>query len=551
MRSQIQRLRELIPEAQTEAEARQLIAKIANISRQYRLKNGQGVALTPALQAKEIDPEYRLRPHINLLSERVAHAVREVERGRSQRLIVSMPPRAGKSTLTSQWTPLWLLRRHPEWSVVMTSYDPQLTIKWARNMRTIIEDRPELGIALKRDAGAGGHWDTEEGGGMYATGVGGALTGRGARVLIIDDPIADFVGAHSPRIRQSLWNWWLTVAQTRLEPPYLILVTMTRWHQDDFVGRILSNEYEGDPREWTQVVLPAIADNSEDVLGRSEGEPLLSPLLEETPDEAVARWGSVKAQVGGYTWSGMYQQRPAPQKGAIFDAGWWRFWTSDPSKATPDGIIEYVNPSEDLKDARWIDSWDMAFRGGTDDSDWVVGQRWAKKGANRYLIAQRRDRWTFTQTLKEIQDWAKPNNQLLSPWGHLVHERLIENTANGPAIMNVLHDQVSGLKPVNPHASKEARARAVTPEVESGNVYLPLPSDPGNGWVNDLLSELRNFPFDAHDDQVDALTQALNEMRPGGTGGVTVPGQQKRATTRTQLPRNIAAAANTGFKRGY
>jgi predicted phage terminase large subunit-like protein len=367
-------------------------------------------------------------------------------------------------------------------------------------------------------------------------------------VLIIDDPISDFTAAHSPRIRQNLWNWWLSVAQTRLEPPYLVLVTMTRWHEDDFVGRLLSKDFEGDPKDWDRLVLPALADSTDDILGREEGEPLFSPLLQEDRNQALDRWSDVKRAVGTYTFSAMYQQRPAPQAGAIFNMEWWRYWTVDPSRETTDGQVLYMTPDK-LGSGQWVDSWDLAFKGGGADTDWVVGQRWTKVSANRFLVAQARGRWTFTQTLAQMKKWAETDNDMRSPYGRHVHERLIENTANGPAIMDVLHSKISGLKPVNPHASKEARARAVTPEIESGNVYLPHPNDPGNEWVNDLISELRNFPFDSHDDQVDALTQALAYLRETGGGGITVPGQASSATSRTQMPRNIAAAANTGFRR--
>jgi predicted phage terminase large subunit-like protein len=551
LRRQVAHLRELAADTESPAEAREVISRIAQLNRRFRTQNASPTSPSPIHLAHQIDPGYQVRPHLQLLNDQIVNAVRDVERGQSRQLAVSMPPRAGKSTMTSNWAPLWLLQRHPEWSVVMTSYDGGLTSTWARNMRHTIEDHPDLGVALKRDGGAGGKWNTVEGGGMYTVGIGGALTGRGARVLIIDDPISDFSAAHSPRIRQNLWNWWLSVAQTRLEPPYLVLVTMTRWHEDDFVGRLLSKDHEGDPADWERVVLPALADSKDDILGREEGEPLFSPLLQEDRNQALDRWADVKRAVGTYTFSAMYQQRPAPQEGAIFNMGWWRYWSSDPSRATPDGQVVYFKPGE-MHAAQWVDSWDLTFKGGGTTGDWVVGQRWVKAQANRYLVAQRRGRWTFTQTLAEIQEWAKADNDLASPYGRFVHERLIENTANGPAIMDVLHEKISGLKGINPHASKEARARSVTPEIESGNVYLPHPDDPGNEWVLDLLGELRNFPYDAHDDQVDALTQALAYLRSSGTGGLTVPGRTQdngMGPLGRQTRPSITRAATTGFRR--
>jgi predicted phage terminase large subunit-like protein len=221
----------------------------------------------------------------------------------------------------------------------------------------------------------------------------------------------------------------------------------------------------------------------------------------------------------------MYQQRPAPAKGAIFDSGWWRFWTSNQSRETADGRVVYLDPSA-IVGGEWLDSWDMAFK-GVSDSDWVVGQRWVRHRANRFLVAQVRGRWSFTQSIAAMKRWAVTDNPFSSPCGHLVHERLVEEKANGVAIIDTLKNEITGLKPINPVTGKEARARAITPEVESGNVYLPHPGDPGNEWVTDLLSELRNFPHDTSDDQVDALTQALNKLRIGARGQVTVPGSDK------------------------
>jgi predicted phage terminase large subunit-like protein len=535
-------LRSAAKNATSDNEMRAVISRIASITRTARIQSGIGLPTTPLLQAQEIDPRFRRRAHLDYLSDRLANAVRDVEGGQNRMLAVSMPPRAGKSTLLSLYSPLWLLRRHPEWSVVLSSYDPALATGWARSIRFLIEDRPELGIALARDNGAQASWATVEGGGMYSVGIGGALTGRGARVLVIDDPVKDFVDAHSPRQREQLWNWWLTVAQTRLEPPYLVLAVMTRWHEDDFIGRLFSNEHEGDPRRWERISLPAIADRQDDVLGRKIGEPLISPLLRETPEQAVERWGEVKQAVGTYTFSAMYQQRPAPAKGAIFDSNWWRYWTTNQSRATLDGRVIYLDPSS-LISGKWLDSWDASFD-SPEGGSYVVGQRWVRWQADRFLISQQRGRWSFTQTLTKMEQWAWTNDPGLSPCGHLVHERLVEKKANGAAIIDTMRSKVSGLKPVNPTASKEARARAITPEVESGNVYLPHPADPGNEWVTELLSELRNFPHDATDDQVDCLTQALGHLRQQGRGLITVPGHSNGRPARV-IPQNRAAAANT------
>ncbi len=543
-------LRELAKKVTTNEEAQAITRRVAQLSRSFRIRTGIGLPETPIAQALELDPDFQVRPHLEYLSNRLARAVRDVERGQNRRIAVSMPPRAGKSELVSKKTPLWLLRRHPEWKIVQAAYDGSLTAAWATSVRQTIEENPRLGIALGPGR-AGRRWETLEHGGIFTTSVRGGLTGRGARVLIIDDPVKDFVDAHSVTMRENAWNWWLSVAQTRLEPPFLVLVVMTRWHEDDFVGRLLSADHEGNPADWERIVFPAIA-NEHDQLGREPGDPLYSPIIRnETREKALDRWTDTKRAVGTYVFSAMYQQQPAPAKGAIFDVGWWRYWTLDPDKATEDGRIVYVEPGL-FTGGQWCDSWDTSFKStGVGDSDFVVGQRWVRQGANRYLIAQQRGRWSFTQTIKQMKTWARNDDPYASPFGHLVHDRLIEDRANGSAIIDTLREQIAGLKPINPTVSKEARARAITPEIESGNVYLPLPSDDGNEWVQDLLSELRNFPHDAADDQVDSLTQALSYLRQGGRGGITVPGSRPNKSGRGyQVPRDLARAALSDLQRG-
>lgn len=473
---------------------------------------GTGAAHVPSpmAQATTADPGYRTRPHLTHVSDVIADAVRDVENGKSRRLILAMPPRSGKSTLTTQHAPAWILRQHPDWPIALVSHDPTLAISWGRQIRRWVEDGHVGDVQIAPDAGAVSEWQTTVGGGVLSRSTRGSMTGRGARVMLIDDPHKDFVEAHSATERQRVWDWWLTVAQTRLEPPSLVACVMTRWHDDDLVGRLISGEHEGDPDEWTVVRIPAIAEE-DDPLGRALGDPLLSPLLEETREEALQRWGDVKRAVGTYAWSALYQQRPAPSSGSIFDVSWWRYWTRDPARVTDDGRVVLL---PDLGRAYHVESWDMAFK-DTKASDFVVGQRWARLGAKRYLLDQTRGRWAFTETTRRVVEFSAPGTM----------KRLIEDKANGTAVLDTLREVVDGLVAVNPRDGKEVRARSITPEVEAGNVLLPHPSEAA--WVADLLSELRNFPHDAHDDQVDAMTQALADMRRAVVGKI---GNPTRAT---------------------
>lgn len=490
----------------------------------------KGLALpkTPLHQAQDIDDGYRNRPHLDYLSDRLAQAVTDVEQGTDRRIVISMPPRSGKSFLTSQFLPLWLLRRHPEWKVGMISHDVTLSVSWARGVRRLIDTHPELGIKIAPDAGAAAEWETTSGGGILSRSVGGAITGRGFKALIMDDVVKDFVAAHSQTQRQSVWDWWTSTASTRLEPPSLVIAIGTRWHEDDYIGRLLSHDTDGDPDLWEEIRFPALAETG-DVLGRSPGQPLLSPLIDETEEEALARWATVKRSVGSYTWAALYQQRPAPATGAIFDMAWMRYWTTDPGKVTDDGKVVLLNPND--HSGNWCESWDCAFK-GTQTSDFVVGQRWVRRGPNLYLTDQTRGRWSFTQTLQHMRAFAADH----------VPARLVEDKANGTAVLDTMRRELGGLIPVTPRDGKEARARSVTPAFEAGNVYLPHPTE--HPWVSDLLDEMRSFPTGVHDDQVDALTQALNRLtRSSGTARAGAPGLTSRRIPGRPTPRPGQLAA--------
>lgn len=509
---------------------------------------------SPAAQALELEPTYQVVPHLELLSDRLAAAVADVERGISRKLLVSMPPRHGKTELVSVYLPLWLLRRNHKLKIGIISHSPSLAATWGRRIRRMVERHgAQLSLSIAPDAGAVSEWETPEGGGVTSRSIGQALAGVGFNILIVDDPTRDFAAAHSEAARKSVWEWWTANATTRLEPPSLVIVVQTRWHEDDLTGRLLSYEHEGDPGEWEQVILPAVADHDPakgetDPLGREPGEPLLSPLIPgETKEQAVERFQKLRRDVGSYTWAALYQQKPAPAQGAIFNVGWWRYWTLDPAKVTDDGRVVLLD-LERLRGGRILDSWDAAFK-DTKSSDFVVGQRWARVGADRFLLHQSRARRSFVETIAAMRTFFEEG----VAHSH-AHQHLVEDKANGPAIISVLQDSVSGIKPVNPRGSKEARARAITPEIESGHVYLPLPPPEGVAgefaWVWEFLAEARSFPTGSHDDQVDAMSQALDELRETGSSIISTPdaargGSPIAARLNRAAPRSVSMAARS------
>ena len=492
-----------------------------------------GAAPTPLDEARIIDDKYRVRAHLEYLSNRLASAVQDVENGISRKITVSMPPRSGKSHLSSEFFPVWLLHKHPDWKIGLISHSPSLATSWGRSVRRVIEEYgAQLGIELAKDAGAVSDWETTKGGGIISRSAPGqSITGYGFKILLIDDPVKNFATAHSEDARNKLWQWWTGDAFTRLEPPSLTVVVGTRWHEDDMIGRLLSKEHEGNPDDWEVISFPALAEKN-DVLGRAPGEPIISPIIDESQTEALQRWDEVRESVGEYAWAALYMQRPSPAQGAIFETDKFRYWTTDPEMLIDDDpSVRLIDPSR-MSHARWIDSWDAAFK-GTDSSDFVVGQRWAVDGKDRFLIEQERDRWSFTQTVERVKRW-ETDAVVGSNW---VYEKLIEDKANGPAIIDTLKSHVQGIKPITPKSSKEARARAVTPEVEAGHIYLPHPDEPGNEWVRDLVSECRAFPNGANDDQVDAMTQVLNHVRSSGKASISVPGRVQGSRASAVIPK--------------
>lgn len=310
--------------------------------------------------------------------------------------------------------------------------------------------------------------------------------------LIIDDPIKDRAQADSPTYRERAWDWWTDVAATRLAPGAPVVVIATRWHEDDLIGRLLAAE---DGHLWRVINIPAQADHDPnagetDPLGREPGE-----FMTSARGRTRAQWEAIKVRSGSRTWASLYQGRPAPAEGDIFLREWWREYTSPRWITRPDGSCWAPGADEVVM------SWDAAFK-DTSSSDYVVGQVWARYGLEVFLLDQVHNRLSFVETCKALR-------QLAAKWPQAT-AKYVEDKANGTAVINSLSRQVAGLIPVQPDGSKEARARAVTPFVESGSVWLPAPEL--CPWVGGFVDEHAGFPNASHDDQVDACTQAINRL---------------------------------------
>lgn len=430
--------------------------------------------------ASYVDPTFTRPAHVKLLGERLM----KVERGEIRRLIVMMPPRHGKSELATVKFPAFYLGRHPDKRVIVACHTANLALRFSmRSRNDFAAFAPEIwGIGVDPNVSAMQRWDVQDSsrmlagppGGMIAAGVGGPITGEGADLAIIDDPIKDAEAANSQLQRDTQWDWYRYVLRTRLFPGAAVVLVLTHWHEDDVAGRLLQAA-ESDPAadQWEVLKLPALAEES-DPLGRVEGAALW-------PEQySVESLLETKASVGTYVWNALYQQRPAPPEGGLFRREWWRYYRQPPQDF--DALIE---------------SWDMTFK-DTVGTDFVVGQVWALKGADKYLLDQVRGRMSFTATISAIKS-------LTAKWYKHMGAKLVEDSANGPAIIDTLKHEIAGLIAVRPQGGKEARASAVSPQVEAGNIYLPEQAP----WVHDFIEECATFPKGAHDDQVDAMSQAL------------------------------------------
>ncbi|MGY5127287.1 terminase large subunit domain-containing protein [Streptomyces nigrescens] len=279
--------------------------RLAHIERSMALDRSPGALSSVLTGGREMQA-----PHLDIIDR----LYQRIANGERLRVMVTMPPRAGKSRRTSRWGPVWYLRRQPDHRFMLASYAAHLADdhgRWVRN--TITEHAPTLGIDLRYGSQAANRFDIAgHEGGMVTAGVGGALTGRGAHVAAVDDPFKGSEDAGSPTQRDRVWDWWQSVLLTRLEPQGSVLLVNTRWDDDDLSGRLLKEE----PEDWIVIDLPALALSDDDPLGRAPGEALW-------PDRFTAEdYARIRKSVGERVWWSLYQQQPRPLEGGVWQWAW-------------------------------------------------------------------------------------------------------------------------------------------------------------------------------------------------------------------------------------
>ena len=392
-------------------------------------------------------------------------------------LVLSIPPQHGKSMTITETLPSWYLGKFPTKRIIEASYSEDFAQLFGRrNLRKIEQFGKELFNIEKGKIANNTEFELSNGiGGMISRGILSGVTGRPADLMIIDDPVKNRQEADSKTYRDRVWAEWNDSFKSRLSFGAKVIIIQTRWHEDDFAGRIIKNE-----KHVTVINLKCEADEN-DPLGRAPGEALCPEIgkgdvwLKDFKSTFTTREGS-------RTWNALYQGSPTPDDGNIFKRKWFRYYKELPT-------LPYM-----------LISVDATFK-DKEDNDFVSIQVWGKKNAEFYLIDRVKEHLGFTETLnviRQLRNKYKKSSAIL-----------IEDKANGSAIIQVLQREFSGVVPINPEGGKIARANAVSASIESGNVYLPEKAD----WLYDYINELVAFPNAEHDDDVDCTTQALNRLR--------------------------------------
>lgn len=410
------------------------------------------------------------------LAQMLAHIQRRVMEG-GARIIISMPPRHGKSESINFWFCLWFSTLFPERKILLASYATSLPTEFTKRVRDVLLEFGPSMFGVDLDKATEAEWTTTAGGGMKAAGVGKGITGKGFDLGIVDDPIADWQEATSPTQLQKKIDWFNSTFYTRRSENASIIVIMTRWAKRDLAG-YLQHESES---EWEVIKLSAIAGKN-DWAGREEGE-ALCPY--RWPLESLQK---IKKAIGSpKIWAGLYEQSPKADDGDVFDTDRFQRWTSLP---VPDQVIM---------------SWDMTFGSKSKTASYVVGQVWIIADGRYYLIAQVRGKWSFRETLAQVR-------RMTDAYRNYIDITLIENKAFGGAINDQLNDELINPVLIEPseYGSKQGRAEAASVAYEAGRALIP--SDDAYDWVPGYVEEHDAFPGGANDDQIDAGSQVINYL---------------------------------------
>lgn len=428
------------------------------------------------------------------ICRRLERFSRQVAEQKSPRLMLFMPPRHGKSLLASQNFPAWHLGNYPKHDIITASYSASLATDFSKKIRAQLQDKrygqifPKQGLDAENRNAEG--WMTRAGGMFVPAGVGGPITGRGAHILTIDDPVKNREEAESATTRASIKDWYTSTAYTRLAPGGGILIILTRWHDDDLAGWLLEQEANGQGDSWEVIRYPAIA--TEDEAFRQEGEPLHP---DRYPIEALTR---IKNAVGVRDWQALYQQDPVAEDGDFFKAPDFRYYT----------------PAErpNLDDLTVYAAWDFAI-GTKEHNDFTVGiVVGIDRALNVWVLDMYRGRWGSLEIIDQMfacYDRWRPaimgaeRGQIEMALGPLINEQKRQRRK--------MAMRIEPLKPGK--RDKQVRASPIRGLIEMHRVHFPRSAP----WFDDLVAEMLRFPNGKHDDQVDSLAwigQMIEQFNP-------------------------------------
>ena len=410
----------------------------------------------------------------------IAKKFNDLASGKITRLIVNMPPRHTKSEFASFLLPAWMVGRQPKLKIIQATHTGELAIRFGRKAKHLIDSEEYAKIfktTLQEDSKAAGRWETAQGGEYFAAGVGGAITGRGADLLIIDDPHSE-QDALSPNAMENAYEWYTSGPRQRLQPGGKIVLVMTRWSTKDLTGILLNNQKEVKGDQWEVVEFPAILDN---------GTPVWPEYWNKDELEKV------KATLPVQKWNAQWMQQPTSEEGAIIKREWWRPWKS-----------KYIPPLQHV-----IQSYDTAFL-KSETADYSAITTWGvffpseDQGAQLMLLDAVKGRYEFPElrrkALEQYKYW-EPETVL------------VEAKASGLPLTYELRKMDIPVVNFTPSKGndKHARVNSVAPLFESGMIWAPEQK-----FAEEVIEECAAFPHGDHDDLVDSMTQAVMRFRQGG-----------------------------------
>lgn len=432
---------------------------------------------------------YRQPAQVVALIAALEEVEAEIEAGGRPRLIVEEPPRSSKSTHVSRLFPSWHMGRHPDHGVILASYSDTLATDNGRAVRDYVgSPKYPFVTSIRGDVKAAGRWQTSAGGGLIAVGIGTGLTGWPfpGSLALIDDPVKGRDEAESEVVRANTWTWWQETLLTRIADGGAIVLTGTRWHEDDLIGRVLNSAGASD---WKRLRIPYLAEVN-DPLGRALDEPL---------DVFGAVPSVEKGEISAYGFSALYQQRPTPSSGGVFKAEWMerRYCVGH-----PDGRTCPFPQAKLLPTARFtkIQTVDLGGKQGIGHDPSAIAT-WGWDGISKYVL----DYWSSQDEYADVKAKFKEQN-----WQHRPRMLYVEDATWAQPIISDLRRE-SGIRvhAVPATASKWIRADAVSPEFEGGLVVLPCMAHWLDGWLHQHLA----FPNAAHDEAVDTTSLALSVLR--------------------------------------